>query len=151
MEATLTVLDDMVRSVVDGATALNLGMSDDGVASRLERYRAEIPLMGSWRGCLRVEIAPALAREMAGAMLHCPPNALDEGTTMDAVGEIANMIAGNLRPLIKGAHSLGVPTVTRQGGSSGDERPVLGRAFGARSGQMEVELFSERGVSAFHN
>jgi hypothetical protein len=144
MQANLTILDDVVRSVVGGATHLEVVMSDDGVAAGSPRYSAEIPLQGAWSGRLRLEVSPALAHELAGAMLHRRSGEVDKATAMDAIGELANMIAGNLRPLIDGARSLGTPLVEHRVQSTLHGLPVLGRAFGSPAGHMEVELFADR-------
>lgn len=146
MQANLAILDDVVRSVVEGASSIELGMADDGPPSGSERYCAEVALLGSWSGSLRVEIEPSLARELVSAMLP-GEEAVDELCTMDAVGELANMIAGNLRPMIRGARSLGIPVVERRRSRKPLGAPVLGRSFDGSTGHMEVELFAAPGAS----
>lgn len=144
MEATMKTMDEVVSSVVEGAAGIRLIISDDGPATGTERYSAEVPLMGAWHGTLRLEVSPALAEAMMGEMLRRPGLPVDERVVMDAMGELANMIAGNLRPMITGARCMGVPVVERRATRSIRGIPVLGRAFAHRLERMEVELFAEQ-------
>lgn len=67
---------------------------------------------GAWRGCVTVACPPSLARRAAAAMLASPADALDDGDVADALGELTNMIGGNVKSLLPAPSTLCLPTVT---------------------------------------
>jgi len=141
MQANTSNMSEIVVSVFGDATGVELGGSAcQGVPSG-DSYSAEICLSGDWQGVLQVQISQNLAREVAGTMLHRQHQWLDETSVMDAVGELANMIAGNLRPLVDGARRLSVPVVRyhRQEAEGGVE-PLLGCAYSRGGKSVDVRL-----------
>jgi hypothetical protein len=48
-------------------------------------------------------------------MTQSDPQTMGREESFDAVGELANMIAGNLKPLLPGARTLSMPKVSDQG------------------------------------
>ena len=117
MNLSTKQVDDVVRSVLD--VMLRLDVSDLKRSPELTpqplMVRAQVSLNGSWRGQVMLFVAPELAREMAAVMTQGEPKSMGREETFDAVGELANMIAGNLKPLLPGARSLSMPQVSDQG------------------------------------
>lgn len=75
---------------------------------------ATVAFAGHRRGLVSFHSSLDAAREIAGAMLGMPPETLN-GEMPDAIGEIANMIAGAFRTklaAIEPASAIAVPTVT---------------------------------------
>jgi chemotaxis protein CheX len=75
---------------------------------------ATVAFAGHRRGLVAVHSTMAGARAIAGSMLGMPPDSLN-GEVPDAIGEIANMIAGTFRnrlATIEPASAIAVPTVT---------------------------------------
>lgn len=66
---------------------------------------------GDWAGLLRVDLPLDLAKEVAGTWLGADPRGLERGTVMDAVGELANTVAGLLKPALLGVQAMSVPRV----------------------------------------
>ncbi len=52
-----------------------------------------------------------LARQAAGVMLGLPPEAVSADDVRDALGELTNMLGGNLKALLPGTNALGLPRV----------------------------------------
>jgi CheY-specific phosphatase CheX len=73
---------------------------------------ARVTITGEWDGSLVLNCPQALSREVATSMLQIEDNQLTLGIVFDAVGEIANMTAGNVKNLISGLCRLTTPTVT---------------------------------------
>lgn len=70
-------------------------------------------LSGAVRGTAEVFYTLALARRIAGRMLQLDPP-LDDADVLDAAGEVANMIVGNVKSSMEnlwGAIHIGIPTV----------------------------------------
>jgi hypothetical protein len=139
MKIETVSLDEVVRSVVSGVAGLDLGLNDDGPAQGEERYIAELPLHGTVSGFLRIQVSLRLAQVLAGLMLHRKWD--DETVTRDAMGELANIIAGNLRPLLGVCRGMGIPTVERRRSRRPGPAPVAVRAFACGLGHLEVEIF----------
>ncbi len=84
---------------------------------------AMVGIVGPWSGAGVVSCEEALARKLAGAMLMSEYDSVCDDV-LDAMGEIGNMIIGNVKTNIEanlGPLALGVPTVT------------FGRDFATRS------------------
>ena len=73
---------------------------------------ARVTVTGEWDGSLVLNCPEALSREVATAMLQVEGEELTLGSVFDAVGEVANMTAGNVKNLIPGLCRLTTPTVT---------------------------------------
>jgi chemotaxis protein CheX len=74
--------------------------------------RASVVIRGGWSGMVLLEMGSGTALEAARVMLD-----LDEGDDVepeevaDAVGELVNIIGGNMKSLLPTASSLGLPQV----------------------------------------
>lgn len=142
MRTSPSDIDEIVRGILQGAA----GMDAAGPAPRRkgheERYQAEVRYNGEWCGRVRIDLSPALARQLASAMQRLPQDDLNEALVMDAVGELANMIAGNLRPLLEGARSVGVPVVRRGPSVAAKGTAMLDRAYDCGGRSVGVELLA---------
>jgi chemotaxis protein CheX len=73
---------------------------------------AKVEVIGSWNGSVMVGCTHTLARRTAGKMFDMPAEAITMEELRDAVGEIANIIGGNVKTLIAGKARLSLPSVT---------------------------------------
>lgn len=76
-------------------------------------FTALVGLAGSLCGVLSIRCPNDSARSMAGKMLGLPPEQVDNDS-WDALGEVANMIAGNFKGKLSGVGNhcmLSVPTI----------------------------------------
>lgn len=80
------------------------GWTDQGVIG-------EVSIHGDFTGVLRVVLSPEGASQVAGRMFDVPAGSVDPDDLFDAVGEVANMLGGNVKALLVGGHSLGLPSV----------------------------------------
>lgn len=72
---------------------------------------ARVRIMGAWEGTVVLRMPPALARQVGEAMFAKPAEILSDEELRDAVGEIGNMVAGNLKGLLAEEARLSLPTV----------------------------------------
>lgn len=70
---------------------------------------ANIAIRGDWTGCVSVVATQQTANKLA-TLMHGEPNP-DLEDCSDALGEIANIVAGNAKGLVEGENSLGLPEV----------------------------------------
>jgi hypothetical protein len=81
------------------------GIPDDAVSSWVE-------VVGPWTGAVVLTCSRSTAEELARCLLaeHAPP-VLDEEEIADALGELANVVGGNVKALLPGPSVLGLPEV----------------------------------------
>jgi chemotaxis protein CheX len=81
-----------------------------------------VAVTGGWRGWVLLACPTRLARAAASAMFDRPAEALTDDEVADALGELTNMIGGNIKSLLPGPSRLSMPAVT-VGASSGEPMP----------------------------
>jgi chemotaxis protein CheX len=77
-----------------------------------ERITGCVLVSGQWQGAVVVECSDELATRAAAIVYSCPADELTHDEIVDAVGEFANMIGGNIKSLLPGPSTLSTPTVT---------------------------------------
>jgi chemotaxis protein CheX len=71
-----------------------------------------VEIVGSWTGAVVLTCGRTTAEELARCLLaeHAPPVLEDEDVT-DALGELANVVGGNVKAVLPGPSVLGLPEV----------------------------------------
>ena len=69
----------------------------------------QVRLRGGWNGAVLVECSEALARRAAGTTFAIDPATATSDDIEDVVGELANMVGGNMKALLPGPTQLSVP------------------------------------------
>jgi chemotaxis protein CheX len=112
--ATWTPLLELsVCEVFEIMLSTQLHPYDSPVDASVGEFTALVGLAGSLCGVLSIRCTDQAARIMAGKMLDIPPEEV-ENDSWDALGEIANMIAGNFKGKLSGVGNhcmLSVPTI----------------------------------------
>jgi chemotaxis protein CheX len=70
-----------------------------------------VAVTGPWQGCVLLACPTQLARNAASAMFDLPAEQLTDDEVADALGELTNMIAGNIKSLLPGPSRLSMPAV----------------------------------------
>ena len=76
-----------------------------------------VEIAGAWKGRLLVGCSESLTRRFASIMYAKPAAELAEQHCRDALGELANIIAGNVKALLPGDTEISPPTVTEEAGA----------------------------------
>jgi chemotaxis protein CheX len=71
-----------------------------------------VAVTGGWRGWVLLACPTRLARTAAAAMFDRPAETLTDDEVADALGELTNMIGGNVKSLLPGPSRLSMPAVT---------------------------------------
>ena len=81
------------------------GLPDDAVSSWVE-------IVGPWNGAVVLTAGRSTAEQLARCLLaeHAPP-VLDDEDVEDAMGELANVVGGNVKAVLPGPSVLGLPEV----------------------------------------
>jgi len=116
------VTEPDLADIVEGATSTMLGtvlgaLAPSGEApseaSAACAVGASVQFTGEWSGALVIGCDEMIGNEAAAAMFGCDTNNVAADDLSDALGELANMIAGNVKPLLPGAITLSLPTVVQ--------------------------------------
>ena len=73
---------------------------------------AVVQITGAWEGSVLLTCPSTLARAAAGAMFDSDEDDLSEEEVADALGELVNMVGGNIKSLLPSPSQLSIPTVT---------------------------------------
>lgn len=112
MPITLAELQQIIADV----WLFSLGMqvepdtSDEPLGT--DTLAARVRISGPWEGTLILRCHPASARRWAEAMLELNSGGLSDEAVNDALGELANMVAGNVKGLLAGDSRLSLPIVS---------------------------------------
>jgi chemotaxis protein CheX len=109
--------EQLIRTVVRSvwSTQLGLAISDlpnpPDVRSTGATHTAVIHISGDFRGVVRLQASLAMVRRAAAVMFDTPEDRLDRDDERDVIGELANVVAGNLKALLAGSSNLSLPTI----------------------------------------
>lgn len=73
---------------------------------------ASVCVSGAWEGVVMIEAGPEAADLLSAALFGMQPGEPTEADIADALGEIANVIGGNLKSTLPGPSLLSLPVVT---------------------------------------
>jgi chemotaxis protein CheX len=70
-----------------------------------------VDITGSWEGTVSLSMPKDLAVSAAAVMIGVPEEDVPPGELRDAVGELANMLGGNVKGILPGTNKLSLPRV----------------------------------------
>lgn len=114
----MLVADADVSELIESVWSAMLGFPVEPTAAPIAPggsglfYVGTVQITGDLDAAVLVEMPETLARSMAAAMFGLSPAELGDDEVCDVVGELANMLAGNLKGLVEGPTSLSLPTVS---------------------------------------
>ena len=119
MTDTTPVLDiaptseDIVSISTDVWSSLNLDLEETSplLDDADITGSASVSITGNWDGVVRLDFTTGLSEELAAAMFMMEPADVTEDEVADAVGELANMLGGNLKSLLPEHSRLSLPSV----------------------------------------
>ena len=99
-----------------------------------EVVSAWVDILGPWTGSVVVTCAPATAAALTESVLMTrPPEVVDDEDVADALGELANVLGGNIKSVLPGDSRLGLPQIgaAPRHGRLDDVRSLVGQWRGA--------------------
>lgn len=97
-------------SFLDGdPDGLVVGTGDHGD----EQVTGCVHLSGAYTGSIMLQCSGPAARDAAAALFAMPPADVTQTEVVDAIGEIANMVGGNVKSMLPGPSTLSLPAVVR--------------------------------------
>jgi chemotaxis protein CheX len=117
----------------------------------VERVRpgigACVQITGAWEGAVRVECSLELARLATARFLATEPGQVHIDQIRDAMGELANMSAGSVKPLLPSPCQLSLPSVadgTDYTLSIPQGQPILTAGFAFRGEPLTVAVLQRK-------
>ena len=108
---------------------------------------ANVCLSGTWTGVLMVECEPDAAHKLSCALLGMDDGSASETDVADTLGEIANVIGGNLKNVLPTPTVMSLPVVARSMSPSRvkDAVEVCSVAFRWDDSSLRVIVWSAQG------
>jgi len=108
--------ESQIRSVVRTVWSTQLDLDVVDVAGpppppTSPTITAAIHIHGDFHGVIRLECSRVLIRRAAAVMFATREEALSLDDERDVVGELTNVVAGNIKALIPGSNSISLPTI----------------------------------------
>ncbi len=110
MEPTSDDITALTEQVCDSVLGMSIEPLSEPVAARTE-VMACVQITGGWQGAVVITCARAVAEAITEAMFGMDPGTTSAEELDDAMGEMANMIGGNIKGLMPGPSQLSLPTV----------------------------------------
>jgi chemotaxis protein CheX len=103
-----SIADEVWPSLVgDGEAFVPVPVSPPGVL-----VSAWVDILGPWTGSVVLTCSPATAEALTECVLMSrPPAFVDAEDVADALGELANVLGGNIKSVLPGESKLGLPQV----------------------------------------
>lgn len=98
--------EDVIASIA-GIQAHPIG--HEAHQDREDYVSGTVEISGAWSGTVVLHCTPAMARHIASAMFEVDPAAATQDEIKDVLGELANIFAGNVKPLLPGPSRLSLP------------------------------------------
>jgi chemotaxis protein CheX len=117
MTQQLLAADEQIVGIAQDVWSSFTGTALDAVAGAVAPDAGDVAVgrvevTGGWRGFVLLACPARLARTAAAAMFDRPADALGDDEVADALGELTNMIGGNIKSLLPGPSRLSMPAVT---------------------------------------
>jgi chemotaxis protein CheX len=104
-------LQQVVSDVCSGMLGLDLEPSEHSGCDESDALSAVIRISGDWDSLVQVLTPRKTAVAIASNMFAMSEEELSEAEIRDAVGEIVNMVGGNLKGIVEGDSALSLPCV----------------------------------------
>jgi len=114
-ESSSEILPSELAQIVEAvfATMLNLSAGVDGTPwfPGVDRLTAAVHMAGDWSGAILLECDRRQACQFAGRFLSMDPSETVDDVVRDVLGELVNMIGGNLKCVLTRGIQLSMPSV----------------------------------------
>ena len=111
VESYHTEVERIVRDVLLTMTSYETNPSGTDYAPAADRLTCAVFFAGAWKGGVIIECPLAMAFEFTSRLMRIPAPDRFNDDVCDALGELANMIGGNLKSVLPPGSSLSIPTV----------------------------------------
>jgi chemotaxis protein CheX len=111
---------EVATTVWDAFLGLQLERAPGGDQAPVGGMSGVVTISGAWQGAVVLQCSEQHAVAAAEAMFEAEPGSLSSEEVADALGELTNMVGGNIKNLLPEPSSLSIPSV-----SGGDDSRVF--------------------------
>jgi chemotaxis protein CheX len=108
--------EDLVTEITSSVWRAFLPESDDIVPSQatpaLKNLTGNVHISGQWNGLVSLTCSSAAATRAAAFMFDTGIESVSQSDVLDAVGELVNIVGGNIKGLLPPPTGLSLPSVT---------------------------------------
>ncbi|MCA9038310.1 MAG: chemotaxis protein CheX [Planctomycetaceae bacterium] len=142
------ILQQVVNDVCSGMLGLEMEPSDSMNCDDTDALSAVIRISGGWDSLVQVLTPRRTAVAIASTMFDMGEDQLTEAEIRDAVGEIVNMVGGNLKGIVECESSLSLPCVGESVGAAPFDSSFSGLTVSSRcQGDPMIVRLLDRGVT----
>jgi chemotaxis protein CheX len=109
MEEQITAMAEDIWLAVLGLPLMRSESAVPYVAQEL--LTGSVAISGAWQGMVQIQCSAAFAQRAASVMFGLEPLHVGPEEGRDALGELANMVSGNLKAVLPGPSRLCLPIV----------------------------------------
>ena len=107
------IAQEVFAAMVDGDPGSLVPWPDAGTGTGRDAMVAWVDVHGPWLGRASLETTMPAAHELARALLAMEPDeTVPDDDLVDALGELANVVGGNVKALLPEHGTLGLPNVS---------------------------------------
>ena len=110
MSISVEELGEIVCSIWSMQLGIELGPTGDTPETSVV-LTGSIQISGDWKGAVHVQCVERLIRRAAGVMFGASPADMKRRDLHDALGELTNMTAGNIKAMLPGVNFISLPSV----------------------------------------
>ncbi len=110
-ERDIAVLIDEIWMTTLGLATHRIEPEQASLPANAETFDGIINITGGWQATVALQIPKPLAARVAGVMFHLNGTAPTTEDMQDAIGELTNMLGGNIKALLAGDCHLSLPAV----------------------------------------
>ena len=110
-EPELTEITERVWASLVEAPLLPRQPGQPGPVPGTRTFTGCVQITGAWEGAVTVHCSEALARRLTAAMFMVDPGDTTSEEVSDALGELANMVGGNVKALLPEPCRISLPAV----------------------------------------
>ena len=140
----LAIAEQVWTSYLDPEGANPLLLGPPAVPS--QEVSASVSVTGAWRGHIVVSCSSTAARNASAALLGADLVDITPEDVVDALGELANIIGGNVKGLLPEPSALSLPVVVIDGNSRWPSVAELCRLDGTWLGEPVAVLVLESSI-----
>ncbi len=112
----MRITEDQIVNVTKDvwSTVLSLEiktMENEGMGKEQKRVASFIQIMGAWEGSIILDCTPHLSKLFSSKMFGMPLDEIHDEEISDALGELINIVAGNLKAFLPQPSQLSLPAV----------------------------------------
>lgn len=111
----MIVVDEDLTGLTAGVWEAFLGLSCEegppGDVAHGISWTSSVSVSGGWNGSIALAFPAHLAAAVAGAMFGMGPDEVTDEEVGDAIGELANIIGGNIKGMVDEPCQLSLPVV----------------------------------------